>query len=338
MPRNICLTAADGQTGFLIAELLLTHSDFSSKIDSLTALTMHLASPKAKELSELGAKVILHKPGRAREMAAALKSTGADTLALIPPAHPEKRDITMELVQAARRAGITNVLLLSSAGADMADPQRHPRLREFVELEAAVLAQKGDPDVPLGHSPCVIRAGFYAENLLVYAPHAREEGVLPVPVGRDHKFAPVALGDIAQVVAHVLSGQGEHGFDDKHRGQLMVVTGPMLATGDELAQAASKALGVSMEFEDISEAEAKKVLKAQSVYQLDESEKEYLLEYYSLVRMGRTNYISTTAFVNVTGKHPMEPDQFFETYAQEFKKQGANGEQKSGNKKRKVQT
>jgi hypothetical protein len=119
--------------------------------------------------------------------------------------------------------------------------------------------------------------------------------------------------DVAQVAAQVLSGKGKHGFDDKHRGQLMVVTGPMLATGGELATAASQALGVELQFEDISEAEAKKVLKTQS--DIDRSEQQYLLEYYRLVREGKTNYIATTAFVNVTGGHPTEPTEFFKLYA-----------------------
>lgn len=44
----------------------------------------------------------------------------------------------------------------------------------------------------------------------------------------------------------------------------MVVTGPMLATGSELATAASQASDVELQFEDISDAEAKKVLKIQS--------------------------------------------------------------------------
>jgi hypothetical protein len=44
-------------------------------------------------------------------------------------------------------------------------------------------------------------------------------------------FSPPLMGtklikqDIAQVVAHVLCGKGKHGFADKHRGQLMVLTG-----------------------------------------------------------------------------------------------------------------
>ena len=69
------------------------------------------------------------------------------------------------------------------------------------------------------------RPGFYAENLLLYAPQAQKEGVLPLPIGENHKFAPIALGDVAQVAAHVLSGKGKHGFNDKHRGQLIVLTG-----------------------------------------------------------------------------------------------------------------
>jgi uncharacterized protein YbjT (DUF2867 family) len=69
------------------------------------------------------------------------------------------------------------------------------------------------------------RAGYYAENLLLYSPQALEEQVLPLPIGENHQFAPIALGDIAQVAAHVLSGKGKKGFSDKHRGQLIVLTG-----------------------------------------------------------------------------------------------------------------
>ena len=42
--------------------------------------------------------------------------------------------------------------------------------------------------------PMFLSAGFYAENLLLYAPQAKEEGTLPIPIGRNNKFAPIALG------------------------------------------------------------------------------------------------------------------------------------------------
>lgn len=333
MSRNICITAADGHTGFLIAELILTDPHFSKQASSVSALVLEPSSDHAKELTDLGAIVVPYIPGKGDELVQTLQEAKCDTICLIPPAHQEKFKITQELSNTAKKAGVTNVLFISSAGCDLADPQKQPRLREFIDMETLVLSSKGDPDTPLGHSPCVIRAGFYAENLLLYAPQAQKEGKLPLPIGKDHKFAPVALGDVAQVAAHVLSGKGDHGFDDRHRGQLMVVTGPMLATGGELATAASKGLGVEMKFEDISEKEAKKVLKAQS--QSDESEMEYLLEYYSLVREGKTNYISTTAFHDVTGEHPMEPDEFFKVYAEEMTPQDeANGEPKRKRRKR----
>ncbi|KAK0636531.1 hypothetical protein B0T17DRAFT_613249 [Bombardia bombarda] len=316
MSRNVCITAVDGQTGFLIAELLLSDK-FKQKISSLTGLAIDSSSPKTTELEKLGAKIVAHKPGRERQMVTTLKQTGCDTICLVPPAHQDKFDITAELASAAKKAGVQNVLLISSVGCDYAERDKQPRLREFIDIESMVLFNKGDPNAPLGHSPCVIRAGFYAENLLLYSAQAQGEGLLPLPIGDIHKFAPVALGDVAHVAAHVLSGKGEHGFDDRHRGQLMVVTGPMLCSGQELAEAASKALGQKMEFDNIAEREAKRVLKSQS--SLDESEQEYILEYYSLVREGKTNYIATTAFHDVTGEHPTEPDEFFKMYSQELR-------------------
>jgi DNA-binding NarL/FixJ family response regulator len=157
MSRKVCVTAADGNTGFLIAELLLTHPDFKSKVDAVVALTMHPTAAKSKELGQLGATVVPHKPGRMREMVNTLQETGADTICLIPPAHKEKLEISEELANAAKKAGIPNVLLISSAGCDLAERDKQPRLREFIDIETLVLSSKGNPNTSTGHSPCVIR-------------------------------------------------------------------------------------------------------------------------------------------------------------------------------------
>lgn len=261
--------------------------------------------------------MIPHKPGRVREMVETLKKSGCDTVCLIPPAHKDKFDITSELITATEKADIPNILFLSSAGCDLAERDKQPHLRSFIDLETLVLSAKGDKSTSTGHSPCIIRAGFYAENLLNYAPQVQQEGILPIPIGKNHLFAPIALGDVAQVAGYVLSSKGENGFDDRYRGQLLVLTGPLLCTGHQLAEIASKSLGTHIEFEDISETEARRVLKAQG--DSDASEVQYLLEYYSLVREGKTNYISTAAFVNVTGGHPQQPSEFFKVYEGELK-------------------
>lgn len=183
------------------------------------------------------------------------------------------------------------------------------------------------------------------ENLLLYGPQVKHDGAIPLPIGLKHKFAPIALGDVSLVTAHVLTGRGKHGLADMHRGQLIVLTGPMLAAGNELAECAHQALGESLEFDNISayviprpsilftvplsaffvslnklipkRAEAKRLLRRQS--DADPSELEYLLEYYSLVREGKTNYISTLGFIYVTGQHPQQPLEWFKVYGEEFK-------------------
>jgi hypothetical protein len=33
------------------------------------------------------------------------------------------------------------------------------------------------------------------------------------------------IQDVAELAAHVLTGKGKHGFSDRHRGQLMTMTG-----------------------------------------------------------------------------------------------------------------
>jgi hypothetical protein len=46
------------------------------------------------------------------------------------------------------------------------------------------------------------------------------------------------------------------------------------------------------------------------------------------VREGKTNYISTTAFHDVTGAHPQEPVEFFKVYAESFRPKHVNKKRK----------
>jgi hypothetical protein len=96
-------------------------------------------------------------------MVKTLKDSGCDTVCLIPPAHEEKFDITAELMIATKKANVPNVLFISSAGCDVAERDRQPQLRKFIDLECLLMAAKGDGSTSIGHSPCIIRAGFYAE-------------------------------------------------------------------------------------------------------------------------------------------------------------------------------
>ena len=66
-------------------------------------------------------------------------------------------DTTKELAEASKQANVFNVCLIISAGCDLADETRQPRLREFIDIEQMVMSSKGDAETETGHSPVVIR-------------------------------------------------------------------------------------------------------------------------------------------------------------------------------------
>lgn len=151
MSRNLAVTAADGQTGHMIASLILTDEDFAAKINSLTVTSLRPDSERVKDVESKGANLIVTSPGDKEEIVKAFRDANIDTLCLVPPASADRRELTLEMLAAAKEAGVRNVLFVSAAGCDMADEQTQPRLREFTHLESSVLECKGDPEVNNGH-------------------------------------------------------------------------------------------------------------------------------------------------------------------------------------------
>lgn len=249
--RKILVTAGEGQTGRLLIDLLVDET-YRKKFHSLTALVFsEEARPVLAEYEDV--QVLVYDPSDKQSLVSAMEQV--DTCMLIPPARKDKAKITRTLLEAAKKAKtVTNMVFLSSAGCDYAERDKQPRLREFIDLEHLAMQPKSDPSTgDTGHSPCVIRAGFYMENLLLYTKQVQAEGKLPIPIDHNHKFAPVALGDVVQIAAYALTSVGPHGLADDVRGEVLIVTGPMMIAGPELATAASQALGTKMEFESITE-------------------------------------------------------------------------------------
>jgi hypothetical protein len=157
MSRNVVITAIGSHTGAQIAKLLLTDGHFKRKISSVTGLTLYPDLDTVKEIADLGAKIVEHKPGNLDDVAATLKDTGADAILLLPPGHKDSYDMTLELIEATKKANIPNVCFVSCAGCDLAERDRQPLLRSVIDLEVKVLGAKGDPNTATGHSPVVIR-------------------------------------------------------------------------------------------------------------------------------------------------------------------------------------
>ena len=155
--RNILITAADGQTGHLIAELLLQDDDFSAKFKTLTLLASDPS--KCEDLTSEFSKaaIVKYEPGQHAQLVMAMRDASVDTILLIPPAQQDKAERVKELVEAVREVGVRNTILLSSAGCDLAERDKQPNLRQFIDFEQLMMINKGDTSTEAGHSPCIIR-------------------------------------------------------------------------------------------------------------------------------------------------------------------------------------
>lgn len=91
-----------------------------------------------------------------------LKAENCDTMFLIPPAHKDKFVILKAAIEcAAKLKSVQNVILLSSAGCDIAERDKKPSIPQFIHMEALLMAQKSEPATgSTGHSPCIIRCGL----------------------------------------------------------------------------------------------------------------------------------------------------------------------------------
>ncbi|GJE91575.1 NAD(P)-binding protein [Phanerochaete sordida] len=318
--RKIMVTAAEGLTGRYLIDLLMTEPHRSRYL-TLTALCFSIEAA-AGFADYPGLNVVVYDPTDRRALRGYMEAW-ADTCMLIPPARKDKAEITRTLIDAAKAArNVHNLVFLSAAGCDYAEYNRQPRLREFIDLEAAVMAAHPEgPPASSSHSTCIVRAGFYAENILLYSREMNAEGRIPIPIDDIHRFAPVAVADVVAVCAYCLTSVGPQGLAEGVRDEVLTVTGPELVSGRKLAEAASQNLGMKLVFESISEGEAMQILKAADPL-VDDSEKEYILEYYSLVRAGRTNYVSNTPMMLFYGHRGIHPGGLFMTYSSLVSKLG----------------
>jgi len=296
---KVCITSADGFTGYEIAKHLATTPDLKNKIQSICAITED--ESQSIDLKDKG--VTIHKAKSTSDYVEIFEK--ADTVVLIPPTKKDKAGHAKDLIDAASKAKIKNCIVISMAATDIADQKSHSHLCEFQKIEHLVKQANFEHWL-------ILRANFYVQNLLLYQEQIKK-GTLPIPIG-DGKFAPADLLDVAEATALLLSNPDKM---KEYSGQLLTMTGPTAMTGQQMAQHISKVVGKEIKFEDISNEEALKILS--NVKMLDESEKMLLLEFYDLVKAHRTNFVTAHVFKTMTGRNPSSLDDFIQRHKADLK-------------------
>lgn len=125
-----------------------------------------------------------------------------------------------------------------------------------------------------------IQTSAFMSNALSWAESIRTNGVLCSSTGKG-KIAFIHPDDIADVVVSALS----HG---KTRSDSLVITGPKALSYREMATAIGKAIGKSVRYETLSDAEA----MAGALMWADQAYAEALVDIWRTIRLGRLATVS----------------------------------------------
>jgi uncharacterized protein YbjT (DUF2867 family) len=222
---------------------------------------------------------------------------GADALFLLVGEMDDQAAAEIRVVEAARRAGVKRLVKLSVFGAET---EAYSFAKIHRRVERAVEAS--------GIPYTLLRPVSFMQNFVTYYGETiRRDSAIYLPCG-DARESHVDARDIARVAARALTRDG-------YQGKAYVLCGPELLTYHEAAAKLSAALGRTITYVPVSEADFRKSMSEQGV------PADYvgrLLELYRFIREGRAS-VKSTAIRDVTGREPIRFDQFARDHAAALK-------------------
>jgi uncharacterized protein YbjT (DUF2867 family) len=233
---NLVLIAGAGGTGRTVLDQLRAQ-------DVPVRAMVRRDDERAARLRARGAEVVIGDLTRPESVAAALEGVGRMYFAM--PVSPEHLLAATVVATVAQERGELDALVgmsqmavseMAATGTGTAESHQH-RLHWLAEQ---VLNWSG---LPVVH----IRPTVFLENPLfttLVARSIRENGTIALPFGTG-RTAPVAVDDVARVVATVLRDPASH------IGHAYELTGPRMADMTEMAEEFSRALGRPVAYVDV---------------------------------------------------------------------------------------
>jgi uncharacterized protein YbjT (DUF2867 family) len=217
---------ATGNTGGVVARTLL---DQGKPVRALVR-----SSEKARALFECGAEVVLGELTRPETLGPVLQ--GASSLYLLSPTAMTSQNYLKDsakllegVIAAAKLAGISHIVFLSSVGAQHTDGTG-----PIVALHAGeqTLLQSGIPST-------FVRAASFVESWRDVLPVARQDGVLPSFLPAARAVPMVSTVDVGRAAAKALL-EGPRGR------RVLELSGPVDVTPNNVAEVVSAILGRSV--------------------------------------------------------------------------------------------
>jgi NAD(P)H dehydrogenase (quinone) len=157
---------------------------------------------------------------------------GVDALYLIAPnMHPDEPGLAGSVIKASAAAGVRRVVYHS-----VIHPYVPAMPHHVGKAEVEAMLQESGLDWT------ILQPASYFDNAHGVWDAVRGEGRWPVPYAADAPFTPVALVDVAEVAASVLT-------DPRHRFATYELAGPEVLTTADMAEIAGRVLGLDVTVE-----------------------------------------------------------------------------------------
>ncbi|WP_345072421.1 SDR family oxidoreductase [Hymenobacter fastidiosus] len=289
MSHTILVTGATGTVGSELVKALTNRG--------LTVRAGVHSLIKGERLRQLDPGVQLVEIEYSRPESLRVALTGVDRMFMITPFSEDQVEIGKRLVDAARQAGVQQVVKLSAAGAE-AEPgiqlgRWHREVEQYLEQS--------------GLAYTLLRPGGFMQNFLNYnGDSIRREGQFYMPVGAG-QVSYIDVRDIAAAAAAILSAP-----DSAHYGQAYTLTGPAAVSGHDVAAALSQATGRAISYVDVPEEAA-----AQAMAQAPAWLRESMLELQRLYKAGYAAGVTPTV-EQLTSCPARTIEQFAKDYRQQF--------------------
>ena len=190
------------------------------------------SAQKAQEIEDLGLETIRGDLTNIAGIKAALK--GVEKVFLLTPPSPNEAELKSTLVDAAIKAGVTHLVLLSGAGAahDSAISQAQQHAKADDHLKASGLAFT------------ILQPYFFMQNFLNQTAAIKSQGAIYGNY-KNRKLAMVDTRDIAAVASACLTESG-------HDGRTYVISGGEAIAHAEIAEKLSAIRGKKINYVDLS--------------------------------------------------------------------------------------
>jgi uncharacterized protein YbjT (DUF2867 family) len=249
------------------------------------------SAEKGKALEQSGVEVAYGDLGRPESLAEAFK--GAAEMFLLSPVHASLAEREQNAIEAATRASLRHVVLLSGRGAALDSPSMLIRMHARSER---VLRDSG-----LEYT--IIRPDYFMQNLLGLAPSTRARGCFESTFIR----APHCMIDCRDIAAVAVAALTEDG----HAGQSYELTGPEALSMLQVAEKLTSALGLQVNCVEISPEQLRTGMLAMGV-------PEWLVTDMTAGPGPDERLAPTSVVADVTHQPPRSLGQFVRDYAFAF--------------------